>query len=201
VKPRHALGLPAGSVRALLGFGVLGILWALVLRSDPDRALPLVFVYLQVLMGLILLTFFAAHGKSIGPHVSERSPLGLPRGSVRFLLLAGYAGMAGFLFYHHRDFETPPKGAIVFLLAVLMSGFFIGYIVTAVVRFLGRGQVPGWFQDIQAWFALLGMLGLAIVAIVYGIINPSVAPNLRLDMGTLEAILTGVVGFYFGARA
>src|SRR5213078_3937167 len=60
---RHALGLPAGSVRALLGLAVLGLLWVMALKL-PQK-LPLSFVYLQSLMLVILAHYFAAHGKTV----------------------------------------------------------------------------------------------------------------------------------------
>src|SRR5262249_40544972 len=101
---RHALGLPAGSIRALLAFGVLALLWALLLnyvRQKGEGAdlpkLPVDFIYLQYLMILILAHFFTAHGHTIGPKVSTGSPLGLPRGSIRFLLLLGVLGLAYYL--------------------------------------------------------------------------------------------------------
>src|SRR5579871_6212471 len=59
--PRHALGLPAGSVRALLALSVLGLLWLLALQPMPGQSqavgeikLPTVFMDLQILMVLIL---------------------------------------------------------------------------------------------------------------------------------------------------
>src|SRR5437870_2858126 len=90
---RHALGLPAGSIRALLALAVLGCLWLVAYRSveqGPDTKLPLEFVYLQFLMVLILAHYFSAHGNTIGSTVSRKSPLGLPRGTVRLILLVGY---------------------------------------------------------------------------------------------------------------
>src|SRR6516165_7004695 len=85
---RHALGLPAGSVRALLAIGILAMLWLLVLRpgtaGEEGKVISgeagLVFVYLNMLMILVLVHFFTAHGKTIGPQVSDKSPLGLPSG-------------------------------------------------------------------------------------------------------------------------
>ena len=116
--PRHALGLPAGSVRALLALAVLGMLWLLALRPLPGQAeaaseikLPTVFMDLQILMVLILAHFFAAHGNSIRAGGAGRSPLGLPRGSVRFLLLAGYLGLAAFLYHTQPKFEYPSTSA------------------------------------------------------------------------------------------
>ena len=61
VRRRHALGLPAGSVRALLAFMVLAVLWLLALYGlTPSGQVPLTFIYLQYVMILILAHFFAA---------------------------------------------------------------------------------------------------------------------------------------------
>jgi hypothetical protein len=206
--PRHALGLPAGSIRALLAFGVLGYLWILVLQPGPEGQGPLAskqaslsFIYLQFLMVLILAHFFTAHGRTIGPHVSTASPLGLPRGSVRFLLLAGYIGLAVYLYQNQPTFQMPASGPVFLLLLVLVSAYFLGHVLTGAVRFLGRGTLPAWFQDIQAWIALLAILLLGIVAIVRLIINTDLPLENQINMPTAEATLAGLVGFYFGARS
>ena len=88
---RHAFGLPAGSVRALLALAVLGLLWTVALThphgetvSEADKHLPTILIGLQILMVLILVHFFTAHGNTIGRHISGASPLGLPGGSIRF---------------------------------------------------------------------------------------------------------------------
>ncbi len=158
--PRHALGLPAGSVRALLAVAVLGLLWLLALQpmygiGEPlgEIKLPTVFMDLQILMVLILAHFFAAHGHSIRANASQRSPLGLPRGSIRFLLLAGYLGLAVFLYRTQPKFDYPSASAVILLL-VLISGFFLGHVLTAAIRIFSGGVLPYWFQDIQAWAAL-----------------------------------------------
>src|SRR5437879_6501759 len=98
---RHPLGLPAGSIRAMMALGVLGMLWAIVLATK-DGHLPLFFVYLLYLLILILAHYFAAHGVSIARVPGERSPLGLPRGSIRFLLLAGIIGLVVWFYYHQQ---------------------------------------------------------------------------------------------------
>jgi hypothetical protein len=195
---RHALGLPAGSIRALLALGVLGLLWGLALKFPHE--LPKSFIYLLFLMLLILAHYFAAHGKSVGQS-QERSALGLPRGSIRFLLMAGFLGLAYYLYHTDTQFELPASGPFFFLIALLLSGFFVGYVLTSLMTLLGGGRLPAWFQDMQAWFALLGLLGLLILVIVYVIINPSVEPPARLSVDQLEAFLAAIVGFYFGARS
>jgi hypothetical protein len=205
---RHALGLPAGSVRALLAFGVLGYLWVLVLKPGKegqgplaDKDASLAFIYLQFLMVLILAHFFAAHGNTIGERVSSRSPLGLPRGSVRFLLLGGYLGLAIYMYLHQLEFQMPDTGKVLLLLLVLISAFFLGHVLTGLVRWWHRGLLPAWFQDVQAWIALLALLLLGIVVLIRLVINTSLPLEDQVNLPTTEAILAGLVGFYFGARS
>jgi hypothetical protein len=205
--PRHALGLPAGSIRALLALAVLGLLWLLALQPMPGHGeglgavkLPTVFMDLQILMVLILAHFFAAHGHSIRADPSQSSPLGFPRGSVRFLLLAGYLGLAIFLYRAQPAFEYPSTSALILLL-VLTSGFFLGHLLTGAVRVASRGVLPYWFQDIQAWAALLAILCMGVILIVQLFINTSVPLEQQIPLPTVEASLAALVGFYFGARS
>jgi hypothetical protein len=206
--PRHALGLPPGSVRAFLALALLALLWVIALRPLPGQEgplvsvkLPTVFIDLQVLMVLVLAHFFAAHGNSIRPGGTGPSPLGLPRGSVRFLLLAGYLGLAAFLYHSHPEFQYPSQSAFVFLLLVLLSGFFLGHLLTAAVRAVSGGVLPYWFQDIEAWVAILALLALGVILVWTVFINPSLSLPLQTDLPSVEAFLAGAVGFYFGARS
>ncbi len=205
--PRHALGLPAGSIRALLALAVLGLLWLLALGPiwRPElKKLPLSFIYLQFLMILILAHYFSAHGSTIGPMVSTRSPLGLPRGTVRFLLLVGYGGLAYYLFRHQDDYELPKVETIqdfIVLLALLLSAFFVGHYLTWLVRAFSRGILPFWFQDVQAWVALLAILGLTALMIIHIFINPRLDPSLLIGTLPLDQLLAALVGFYFGSRS
>lgn len=205
---RHALGLPAGSIRALLALGVLGYMWLLALgkdrNGDPILAMPqasLAFVYMQFLMVLILAHFFSAHGSSIGQQVSRRSPLGLPRGTMRVILLAGYLGLAVWSFQQRASFKLPDTAPVFLMLLVLVTAYMIGYITNGAMRFLSGGRLPAWFQDVQAWFALMGLLLLGVVLLVRLVINREVAPENQLTLENTEMILAGVVGLYFGARS
>jgi hypothetical protein len=204
---RYAFGWPAGSVRAMLALGVLGLLWAIVLRyaygdaSVADRKLPPDFIYLQFLMVLILAHFFAAHGGTIGRRVSKRSPLGLPRGSVRFLLLAGYAGLGVFLFRTQPEVEFPPARAFVVMTGLLIGGFFVGHILTGLMWVLGGGRVPSWFLSFEAWVALLSLLGMGALLLIHVFINPSLPETKNIDVTTVEVFLGALVALYFGARS
>jgi hypothetical protein len=204
--PRHALGLPAGSIRALLAFTVLGLLWLLALRpvlgeKPIEYELPSAFVYLLILLVMILAHFFAAHGGSIRSTVSQRSPLGLPRGSVRFLLLCGTLGLGAYLYHEQPKFQEPSQSAFVLFFLLTISAFFLGHILTGALRSMSGGVVPFWFQDVQAWAALLSLGCLTVILIVQVFINPRVLEDTRINLSVLESILAALVGFYFGARS
>ncbi len=205
--PRHALGLPAGSVRALLALGVLGLLWLLAVghyaRPEMNK-LPLSFVYLQFLMILILAHYFSAHGSTIGHVPGAPSPLGLPRGSVRFLLLVGYGGLAYYLYQHKTDYEFPKVENVqdfIVLVALMLTGFFVGHYLTWLVRVLSGGTLPYWFQDVEAWIGLLAMICLAALLMIHIFINPRVNPEYLIGTLPLDQVLAALIGFYFGSRS
>src|SRR5437899_65506 len=155
---RHALGLPSGSIRAILGLSVLASLWAMAI-VHPDR-MPATFVYLTILKLFILVHYFAAHGKHAVP--GQQHALGLPRGTIRFVLLGGFAGLLTFLYKNSTEFEMPNGQRLYTLIALLMAGFFIGYVLTSLFR-TSTGDLPAWYQDVQAWMALLAGIGLFIL--------------------------------------
>src|SRR5207244_3065201 len=143
--PRHPLGLPQGSVRAVLSLAIVGLFWLLLLLpADQDVQVPL---YLYFLLGLVLL-FFGSHGRSIAPErTSHRSPLNLPRGSIRGIIVLGTVAVIGWCI------RSDPASLIArltpspqqlpqwpYFLMVLAGGFFLGWIMR-----LGRWQNFYWF--------------------------------------------------------
>jgi hypothetical protein len=198
---RHSLGLPAGSIRALLALGVLGMLWLLAGRYNEQHKLPLEFIYLQFLMLLMLASYFTAHGKTIGREVSVRSPLGLPAGVVRLLLVAGYLGLAVFMWYRGAyQFDKPLEEPPLLLILLLLGCFFLGYLATRLVHWVSGPTLPYIYQDIQAWVAILALMGMGILAL-WHLVSPTLDESNRQTLEPLEAILAAVVGFYFGARS
>jgi hypothetical protein len=201
--PRHALKLPAGSVRAILAFGILGMLWLLVLyyTNQQDKKLPLLFIYLQVLMVLILGHYFTAHGNSIGKHISTHSPLGLPTGTVRLLLIVAYGGLAYYLYVNHDTFEMPRKADFILLLGLLLGGYVLGNLLTHMIRWVNDDELPAWYVDIQAWAAILAVLGMGVLLVYRLLIDPSLPEDLKVGAVSIDAALAAIVGFYFGSRS
>lgn len=203
---RHALGLPAGSVRALLAFMILGLIWALMYLH---RDIPL---YLQYLMFMILGHYFASrHASAVPVDVREPAPLFMPRGFIRGLIIVGFLGIIAALYYQQRDdldslvtdlrMKTDQARAR-YLPLLLVLGFFLGLMAAKIGGLIGgkEGQ-PGWYQDIQAWLALLAMLALAAEVIIQLVINPRLKEEQQINLPQLQNILAAIVGFYFGARS
>jgi hypothetical protein len=204
---RYPLGLPAGSVRAFLAFSVLGLLWALVLTyRSKEHPLPPIYPYLQFLMALILAHYFAAHGSSIGGPARQRSPLFLPRGSVRLLLTAGVVGLIVWFIYHWDEYGPEAVlPTLPFQLPIaLLSGFLAGYLIHKVVRKLSGENFPFWFQDLEAWVALVSVFALAAALVFHVLILPTLenADQWQFKHSDIaDPILAGMISFYFGARS
>ena len=209
---RHALGLPAGSVRALLALGVLGMLWAVALIhphgetvGEAEKRLPTVLLSLQVLMVLMLAHFFTAHGKTIGRTVSTAPPLGLPGGSIRFVLAIGYIGLCALLLYNHADFELGPADkdvlwSLLLEIVVVLVAYFAGMLISGLVHSIWGNPPPAPYQDLEAWVAMLALVGLVVVALLH-LINWKMPAGSQISVDYAQAILSGLIGLYFGARS
>jgi hypothetical protein len=197
--PRHPLGLPQGSVRAVLSLTIVGLFWLLLLLpADKDVQIPL---YLYFLLGLVLL-FFGSHGRSIAPEgTSHRSPLGLPRGSIRGIIILGTVAVVGWCIRSDPDTLiaqlTPSAQQLPqwpYLLIVLVGGFFVGWLIR-----LGPWKNLYWFQDIQAWISLVAMILLGAEIMLRLFVRPNM--DQEFDLPLFEKILVGIVAFYFGVRS
>lgn len=188
-RSRHALGLPGGSVRALLALGVVGTVCGLLLR-DPRAPLP---EHLESLLFVVLGHYFAARAQSTpadGP-----PPLWLPRGTVRLLLVAALVGV-GVVILRQGD-AASQRGVVTLVLA---GAFLLGLLLTRLTGWLRRFMTRPLrvLEDIRA---VVGIAALgALAAHAFFAILPG--PEL-LGLGRLgpEQALAGLVGFYFGSRS
>jgi hypothetical protein len=199
---RHALGLPAGSIRAAHVLVIVGLTCALLARPGSVAPIP---AYLIYLLFLILGHYFASHGTTIATRTSgQPSPLHLPAGSVRFLIIAALAGAVAW------RMSQDPDGLVVqmteslkalelqpYLPIVILGAFLVGVVLRGIV---GRDNPPQWLQDFEAWLSLLAIVGLGIETVIRLIVAASMQIPL-LELPTWEAILGGVIAFYFGERS
>jgi hypothetical protein len=190
-------------VLALLVFGTY---WVLLLM--PAHKAPAVPVYLYYLMFLIVAHYIASQSR----HAVDRTqspPLHLPRGTVRFLVFAGFIGVFIYGFLQDPDFLdrlAPDSKALAehpFTPVLILGGFFLGIVAARFAyHVLGRSNaVPSWVQDVQAWISLLAVLGMLAEVLIRLVINPQLEANQQIHLPTWEAALAAVVAFYFGARS
>jgi len=202
VAPRPPLGLPPGSIRGLLALQITAIFWILLLAPNEDlervKEIPLNLYFLLAMV----LVFFVAHGKSIARRAEPTpSPLWLPGGTVRFLILAGTVAVLVYTRLKHPerlDRLTPSPDQLkeewMYYLSAVGIGFFLGY-GTRVLPF----RHAWMFQAFQAWTAIIAMAVLFLHLIFEVIINFSL-PN-PINAVAWQTIVTGVVAFYFGSRS
>ncbi len=196
---RHPLGLPAGSVRALIALLIAGQFWLyLLMPADQTVRIPL-HLYAQL---ALVLVFFVAHGRSIGPNgARHKSPWGLPRGFIRLLLVLGFAGAVVWQYMNNPDLlrqRLTPTAEMLPQWPNVLAALAIGFGLGLLMKLTPWRNRPG-FQDLQAWVSLLAIFGLVAELIIVLFIRPNL--HEAIDLNLWENILTGVVAYYFGLRS
>lgn len=200
----HALGLPAGSIRALLAILVFGAVWALLLLQ-PAAEIP---DYLRDLLFIIMGHYFAARRRVAESPEPGPAPLYLPRGSVRFLLVAGSIAVAAVLYRRGVLTAIDQNPGVVTLL--LVGGFLLGVAMSAATSWWrDRGhRTPRLVEDIRALISLTaaGLLLFLVANHLRPLVSPTqidqlIPPGIHLGHLGPEHLLAAIVGFYFGSRS
>jgi len=197
----HALGWPAGSVRALMALIVFGCLWAFLVLH-PDQEVP---EYLRDLLFIILGHYFAVRGRPASSPEQGPPPLYLPRGSVRIILVAGFIVTAVLLHRQGRLLEIGRNPAVVTLF--LAFGFILGVVLQQLWARLAGSQrpLPRFLEDARALFSLAATIFL--VVLIWDQFAPQQLQwgleRISLGLGRigLPHLATAIVGFYFGSRS
>jgi len=189
------LGLPTGSVRALLTLLVIAVVLTSLVQ---DR--PLDILWSETLLIALAHYFTSRRFVALPPSVitrleregvieQERHPLYLPKHSIRFLIFGSFVGIAVYLYREGRLFD--PK---VFSLL----GIVYAYLLGAIMRGVG-----GWFRrNSDRPASRLWVDGKALVALLT-LILAAIPEFLGLSQDVpdeLHKIALGIMLFYFGAR-
>jgi len=198
VVPRPPLGLPPGSIRGLLALQIVILFWVFLL-APAERVTPIP-LNLYFLLSFVMV-FFVSHGKSIArKDDATPSPLWLPGGTLRFVILIGTGAVFAYVLYARPDHIqrlTPHPDQLKnwpYYLGALAIGFVLGY-GTRILPFRNAWS----FQSFQAWMAIIAMALLFLDMIFQVIINFSL-PN-PIDPLAWQTIVTGIVAFYYGSRS
>ena len=189
------LGLPVGSVRAMLTLFVVAIVTVSVARGhDLD------LIWTETLLIALAHYFTSRRFVSLPPEVLKRiqeeglvekegNPLFLPRHSIRLLILAAFIGLGVYLYKQHRLME--PR-------AVSLLGIVAAYVLGAMFRGVGA-----WFgsrtgrRPSSAWGDFKAIVVLLAVGIA-GIPELFDVPDFLPAMAHRVAL--GMMLFYFGSR-
>lgn len=189
------LGLPTGSVRALLTLIVIGVVLTSLVQ---DRAPGI--LWSETLLIALAHYFTSRRFVALPPKIierleregvieQERHPLYLPKHSIRFLIFGSFVGIAVYLYQEGRLF----KPEVLSLLGIVYA-----YLLGAIIRGIGS-----WFnrkgdrQPSRLWVD--GKAALALLALIIA----AIPELLGLSEGVpteVHKIALGIMLFYFGAR-
>jgi hypothetical protein len=181
---RPPLGLPSGSIRALLTLIVVGVVVIQLVRGHEVEPL-----WTETLMIVLAHYFTSRRSLNLPPDVlrqlaaeghveAESNPLYLPRHSIRAIIVLAFAGLA-FHLYHENGFFPSP--------AIPILGVVCAYFLGMLVRFKG---LRGW-EDLKAGVVLAALL---FVAGAYLLDQAGQLPH------AVQNISLALVLFYFGSR-
>ncbi len=189
------LGLPVGSVRAILTLFIVAVVTVNVARG---RDLDLIWT--ETLLIALAHYFTSRRFVALPPDVMKRiqqegildqeaHPLYLPRHSIRFLLLAAFVGLGVYLYREHRLME--PR-------AVSLLGIVTAYVLGSMVRgfssWWGRRtsrRPSSMWGDIKA---IIVLLAVAIAGLPELLTMPEFLPP------EAHRIALSLMLFYFGSR-
>ena len=92
---RHALGLPAGSIRSAHVLAIVGLVCAIILIPANITMPP----YLIYLLFIMLGHYFAAHGVTISTSEDAPRPLFVPGSVMRFLIIVALVACVSWKMY------------------------------------------------------------------------------------------------------
>ena len=189
------LGLPTGSVRALLTLIVVAVV---VTKMVFNRTLD--FIWIETLLIALAHYFTSRRFVSLSPEVMrrleddgaidrERHPLYLPKNTIRFVIIAAFVGLGIHLYREQRLFEEKTIALLSMVFAYLLGAIVGG--ISNWFRLRRSQPASGTWGDIKALIVLASILLIAVVEI--------------LDQGPMlhplvERIALALTLFYFGSR-
>jgi len=195
-RPPSPLGLPPGSVRAILALLLCGSLWYEVLGG-----VALSRVLLDSALLVVAFYFGVRSTAPPGQPVADRQrapvkyPLHLPRGTIRGVLLVGFFGVIGFVWLKDRTLDQE----FALILQVLGS-YIVGFgVARAVERRRRKHKRPSIlaaiFRNLNALVAV--SLTTYMCGVLLGGWAEALPPQYARYTGNA---LAWVIAFYFGSR-
>jgi len=190
------LGLPVGSVRAILTLFIVAVVTTSVARGED-----LDLIWTETLLIAMAHYFTSRRFVALPPDVMKRLqqekildqesyPLFLPRHSIRFLILAAFIGLGVYLHQKQKLWNDPRA---ITLLGIV-GAYVLGTMVRGFSAWLGHrtGRRPSSFWgDIKA---IIVLLAVALAGLPELLAMPEVLPP------AAHRICLALMLFYFGSR-
>lgn len=121
---QEPLGLPKGSIRAIATLVTAGCSWGLLFAGGPvpDYVLDLLLTIIGYYFGFRHKVREAGIGAGDVPAKSPE-PLGLPGGTIRMMLIAGF-GVSTAILFSRGQLRSPAYLEFFLILAGLIAGYF-----------------------------------------------------------------------------
>lgn len=192
---RPPLGLPNGSVRALLTLLVVAVVVLQVCREREIEPL-----WTETLMIALAHYFTSRRFINLTPDVIRRleaeghveiesNPLFLPRHSIRAIIILAFVALAVYLYRQDRLFDFTALSVLGVVFAYLL-GILVASMIGRWHKGRGSRTLQGW-ADLKAAVVLVVLL---YTAGAYLLDRPELVPH------QLRNLTLGLVLFYFGSR-
>lgn len=193
------LGMPTGSVRAILTLILVAVVITRMVRGE-DMGQHEDLLWVEALLIALSHYFTSRRFVDLPPDVlrrledegiveRERQPLFLPRNSIRIIIVGAFGWLAYYLYEHGRLQEHH---------AATLLGLLAAFLLGALVRRMGRwwnsrrASAPGGtWADLKALLVIIAMLLVAI---------PEFLGSPKLLDPKVHQVALGLMLFYFGSR-
>lgn len=194
----HPLGMPPGSIRAILALTVVGIVIYQITIGDG------VGLLLSETLSIVLTHYFASRRSvALPPQLlqlpeirgwaeHEPNPLWLPRGSIRMIMMVAFVVTAIYLLFNGQLFSPHVVGTIALIFA---------YLAGVLIRWLrNRDNAPpkppryALFAHLQAFLVLISCVLMVFLTITNTGDNHAGLPD------WLEKFSLAFILYYFGSR-
>lgn len=190
------LGMPIGSVRALLTLIVLA-----VVLTRLGRGLELEPMWIQTLLIALAHYFTCRRFMSLPPDVvarleneglieRERQPLFLPKNSIRALIIAAFVGLAVYLYHEDRLLNNHQ--------ALSLLGIVSAYLLGGLARTVGT-----WFRRYRAAPATGTWGDIKAMTVLIVLILAAIPEFMAVPLGlpkVFQEIALAMMLFYYGSR-
>ena len=183
---QEPLGMPKGSIRAIATLVTAGCSWGLLFTGGPvpDYVLDLLLTIIGYYFG------FRQKVHDTGGRVSDASvkasePLGLPGGTIRMMLIAGF-GISAAILFARGQLGSSAYAEFFLILAGLIAGYFFSRSSAGIAG----SRADRAINHAKGVIVLIATVQLAVLLL-----------RGHAEQSHLGLTMACIISFYFGSRS